>query len=145
MAKSDDKIIEEALEAFKEITEDESEQRQRMEDDLKFAGGDQWPERLRNARENDPYGARPCLTMDRTNQYVRQVVNDARQNRPAIKTIPVDDRADIETAQVLNGVCRYIENTSNAPVAYDTALDNAVKAGLGWFRVNTVMVKASSR
>jgi hypothetical protein len=63
------------------------------------------------------------------------VVNDARQNKPAIKVKPVDDHGDVETAEVLSGLIRNIEYISNADVAYDTAVDNAVTCGFGYLRV----------
>jgi hypothetical protein len=68
--------------------------------------------------------------------YIRQVVNDARQNKPAIKCHPVDEKSDQETATILNGLIRNIEYTSDADVAYDTALEAAVTSGFGYWRVN---------
>ena len=41
-----------------------------------------------------------------------------------------------ETAEILNGLIRNIEYTSNADVAYDTALDHAVTGGFGYFRID---------
>jgi hypothetical protein len=70
-------------------------------------------------------------------QHVRQVTNDQRQNRPSGKVIPVDDQADIEVAEVLNGVVRHIEYMSDADVVYDTACDNQVTYGEGYFRILT--------
>ena len=64
------------------------------------------------------------------------MVNDARQNRPAIKTSPADDQADLDTAKVFNGLIRHIEHNSDADVAYDHALDCAVSGGFGYFRIN---------
>jgi hypothetical protein len=49
----------------------------------------------------------------------------------------VDSEADPETAEVLNGLIRNIEQSSNAEVAYDTALEHAVFGGFGFFRINT--------
>ena len=99
-------------------------------------------ERIRQAREGDPNGARPCLTMDKLGQYVRQVVNDARQNKPSIKVRPVDSGADIEVADMIQGLTRHIEDVSSADIAYDNALDSAAKVGLGWFRVLTKVTDA---
>jgi len=80
---------------------------------------------------------RPCLTINRLPAFIRQVVNDARQNKPAIAVHPVDSGADPETAEVFNGLIRHIEQSSDAEVAYDTALDFAVTSGIGYFRINT--------
>lgn len=103
-------------------------------EDLRFARlGEQWPEAIRRARELE---GRPCLTLNRLPAFIRQVVNEARQNRPAITCHPVDDAADPQTAEVLNGLIRNIEQSSDADVAYDTALDFAVTCGFGVFRIN---------
>ena len=115
----------------------ESAVRTMMLDDLRFCTLDQWPAAIRSERENDPNGARPCLTIDKINQYIVQVVNDFRQNRPAVKVRPVDGGADVETAKVFQGLVRHIEDQSSADIAYETALESAVRVGLGYFRVLT--------
>ena len=56
---------------------------------LKFRNLEQWDPEVKNFREKDPEGARPCLVADKTNQYLNQVINDYRQNRPAINVSPV--------------------------------------------------------
>lgn len=58
-------------------------------------------------------------------------------NRPTIKVLPVDDKSDIEMADVFNGVIRHIEYTSDADVAYDTACENQVTYGEGYLRILT--------
>ncbi|MFC3070522.1 portal protein [Phenylobacterium soli] len=132
---SDDEIIREAREAFELAADSEAENRREALDDLRFARlGEQWPERVRRERELD---GRPCLTINRLPAFIRQVVNDARQNKPAMVVHPVDDAADPKTAEVLNGLIRHIERSSDAEVAYDTALDFAVTGGFGYFRINT--------
>jgi len=132
---SDDEILKEAREAFELAADAEAENRREALDDLRFARlGEQWPERVRRERELD---GRPCLTINRLPAFIRQVVNDARQNKPAMVVHPVDDDADPKTAEVMAGLIRHIEQTSDAEVAYDTALDFAVTGGFGYFRINT--------
>ena len=51
-------------------------------DDMRFAAGSpdnkfQWPSKLVAARENDPNGPRPCLTINKTRQHNNQIINDA--------------------------------------------------------------------
>jgi hypothetical protein len=131
----DDDVLEEAREAFDLAAEAESRNRLEAAEDLRFARlGEQWPEKIRKERELE---GRPCLTINRMPAFIRQVVNDARQNKPAIIVHPVDSGADPETAEVLNGLIRHIEQSSDAEVAYDTALDFAVTGGFGYFRINT--------
>ena len=134
---ADQKIIEEAIKRFKACEEAESKMRKQALDDLKFSLGDQWPEEIRRTRENDPNGARPCLTVDKLGQYVRQVVNDSRQNKPSVKVRPVDSGADPEVADMMQGLVRHIEDNSKADVAYDTSIEFAVRAGFGYIRILT--------
>jgi len=70
-------------------------------------------------------------------QHVRQVTNDQRQNRPSGKVIPADDKADVEVAEIFDGVVRHIEYISDADVAYDTACENQVSFGEGYIRLLT--------
>jgi hypothetical protein len=130
-----DEILKEAREAFELAADHEAENRREALDDLRFARlGEQWPDQVQRDRELD---GRPCLTINRLPAFIRQVVNDARLNKPAIVCHPVDDAADPATAEVFNGLIRQIEQSSDAHVAYDTALDFAVTGGLGYFRINT--------
>ena len=131
----DGKILAEAKERFKLAHDAESENRAWALDDLKFARmGEQWPETVKKQREAE---GRPCLTINRLPAFCRQVVNDARQNKPTIKTRPADSDADPQTAEIYNGLIRNIEQSSNADVAYDTALECAVYMGTGYFRIKT--------
>ena len=128
-------ILQDAREAFDLAREHEAENRREAADDIRFARlGEQWPAQVRRDRELD---GRPCLTINRLPAFIRQVVNDARQNKPAIVCHPVDDGADPHTAEIFNGLIRNIEQSSDAEVAYDTALDFAVTGGFGYFRINS--------
>lgn len=127
--------IKQITEIFEEDLERESENRQSAEDDIKFAKlGEQWPESSKRERNQE---GRPCLTLNKMPSFIRQVVNDSRINSPQIKVKPVDDDADVETAEILAGLIRNIEYVSQADVAYDTALDAAVTGGMGFFRITT--------
>jgi hypothetical protein len=130
---ADERILAQARADFARAREAGREDRQAAAEDLRFARlGEQWPEAIRRAREQE---GRPCLTLNRLPAFIRQVVNEARQNRPAITCHPVDSAADPATAEVLNGLIRNIEQSSDADVAYDTALDFAVTCGFGVLRI----------
>lgn len=132
---TDEELLTEARRLFDLASEAENENRENALDDLRFARlGEQWPREVEEARRLE---GRPCLTINRLPAFIRQVVNDARQNKPAIKVHPADDSADPETAEIFNGLIRNIEVTSDADVAFDTALESAVTGGFGYFRVNT--------
>ena len=64
---------------------------------------------IRKSREFD---SRPCLTVNRLPQFVRQVTNDQRQNRPSIKIRPADDNADPETAGFFKVLCVISKTTA---------------------------------
>ena len=127
-----------AISAYSESREDEL-------DDLRFYAGSpdnqwQWPADVlatRGAVQGQTINARPCLTINKLPQHVHQITNDQRQNRPSVKVIPVDDNADVEVAEVFNGMVRHIEYISDADVAYDTACENQVSYGEGYIRVLT--------
>ena len=131
---SNEDKLKDIREAFKVCEEAEASNRHQAMDDLEFGRmGIQWPEEVKRQRERD---RRPCLTVNRMPSFIRQIVNDARMNKPAIKCVPVDSFADVETAKVLNGLIRQIEVNSNADSAYATAIDDAVSMGWGYFRVD---------
>ena len=128
-----DKIIEEAIEKFADSQEGSGYNRRNAERDIKFGRlGEQWPQDIKDQRAKE---ARPCLTINRLPAFIRQVLNDARQNKPSIKVRPVDNGADPDTAEVLDGLIRSIERRSNAWVAYNTAMDHQVSGGFGFFRL----------
>jgi hypothetical protein len=127
-----------AVSAYSESREDEL-------DDLRFYAGSpdnqwQWPADVLSTRgsvQGQTINARPCLTINKLPQHVRQVTNDQRQNRPSGKVIPVDDKADVEVAEIFDGLVRHIEYISDADVAYDTACENQVSYGEGYIRLLT--------
>ena len=127
-----------AVGAYSESREDEL-------DDLRFMAGSpdnqwQWPQDVlatRGSVQGQTVNARPCLTINKLPQHVRQVTNEQRQNRPSGKVIPVNDQADVEVAEVLDGIVRHIEYMSDADVAYDTACENQVTYGEGYVRILT--------
>jgi hypothetical protein len=129
--------LEEARNKLKDLVDEQETLRTQMKDDLAFCSLDQWPAEIRKERENDPNGARPCLTIDNINQYIVQVANDIRQNRPSIKVRPVDDNADVDTARIYQGLVRHIEDRSNAAVAYAMGAESAIKIGMGYWRITT--------
>lgn len=136
-AKPSDKeaLLSTARDRYKRGLEVEDQNRKNALEAIKFRNGEQWDPAIKKAREQDPEGARPCPVVDKTNQYLRQVVNDEKQNRPAIKIRPVDDKGDPEVAKILQGIIRNIEDQSGADLAYDTAYEQAADGGFGYFRV----------
>lgn len=130
----DDEILRLARADFQRCEDAEKDNRTTAREDIEFARlSKQWPEAVRVQRERE---GRPCLTINKLAPVVRQVVNDARQNRPSISVKPADSKADPETAEILTGLIRGIEHSSHADVAYDTAIDQAVSGGFGYWRID---------
>jgi hypothetical protein len=138
---SDEKLLEEAKDFLKLAEEAESEIRRLALEDITFSSGDQWEPEIRASREAK---RRPCLTINRLPQFIRQVTNDQRQNRPSIKVHAVDDHADVETAKIIQGLIRHIEYNSNADAARDNAFDGAVRGGFGYYRILTAYTDSDS-
>lgn len=132
-------IIREAKDRFKKCEEWESEPQRRARDDQKFANGDsdngyQWPNDMRRARE---VMKRPVLTVNKIQLHNALIVNDMKKNKPAIKILPTGGGATKKSADCYNGIIRHIEYQSNAQAAYDTAAENQVECGIGYWRLIT--------
>lgn len=131
-----------AKERFEDARDAFRDQRLRMLEDLRFsnpADPKQWEDDALNARKG-----RVCLTLDRTNQYIGQIVNNARKNKPAIEVLPVDSGADVQVATRMGGIIRHIEYRSRAAIAYDTGIEHAARVGLGWWRVVPEIIHADT-
>lgn len=135
--KDDDDFLTLVRKRYRLCVEADKDNRDRAKEALAFRNLDQWDDKTKNDRQNDPEGARPCLVVDKLNQHIQQVVNDERQNRPQIKVRPVDDKGDVEVAKIYDGIIRHIQDRSHADVAYDTGFECAVDGGFGWWRVLT--------
>ncbi len=136
-SKRDEDILATAKERFERCNSFYSRGRAKAKDDMRFAAASpddpwQWHEVTRKERELQ---RRPCLTINKMPQHIWQVTNDSRQNRPSIRFRPADDRADVEVAEILMGVVRYIEANSDADTAYDTGSEHQVTCGEGFIRV----------
>lgn len=131
---NDEELLEQIKKNFEADEEAWRDVRKDALDDWKFRAGDQWPEAIKRDRDQDD---RPCLVINKMPQYINQITNEQRQNRPSIKISPVDSFADVETAKVIQGLVKHIENNSNASVAYDNATDGAATGGIGYIRVTT--------
>lgn len=133
-----DSIIKEALEQFRESEEATSEWRAMAKEDLRFSHGDQWPDSIKQWRQDEKL---PCLTIDRTEGPVSQVVGDQRQNDIAIKVVSKNatmmqavDGKEIAEGEVVSGLIRDIQRASTFDAVQSYAFDLAVRAGLGgWY------------
>ena len=141
MADDYDSRIQEAIDFLKFANDADTMNRQEALDDLKFGGGDQWPVELQNSRNLE---SRPVITVNKVDNYCRQVANQQRQQRPRIKVHATNTHEDMVDAQTISGIIRHIEVNSNADHAYDNAFEYAVRMGWGYMRVRTDYISEDS-
>ena len=134
-------IIDEAKDFLRFCSDNDSNNRVEALDDLKFAGGDQWPVEIQNSRQLE---SRPFLTINKIDAYCRQIANSQRQQRPRIKCHGMNTDSDEKMAEIITGICRHIEEQSDADAAYDNAFDFAVRMGWGYWRITTDYVRPDS-
>ena len=125
-------VIDAAKDFLRFCTDDDSNNRVEALEDLKFAGGDQWPVEIQNSRLLE---SRPYLTINKVDAYCRQIENQQRQQRPRMKAHGMNTESDEKVAEVITGILRHIENQSDADAAYDNAFSYAVRMGWGYWRV----------
>ena len=109
--------------------------RANVKEDTDFSFGRQWPDGVRSMREA-PDNNRPCVTINKIDPNIRRIVNEARQQKLHLEVKPVNDKGDPETAQAIAGLIRNTEYISKAQFAYMWAYECAVRAGIGWIRID---------
>lgn len=129
---SDQDILRDALDRFQAGIDGDKDNRDRDEQDRRFYRGEQWDDADVKSRVG-----RPTLTINRLPQFVKQITGEMRQNKPAIRVLPVDDQTDPELAETYSAIIRHIEGQSDAHRAYAKAGEQAVIGGIGWLRVLT--------
>lgn len=136
-----DDLLKEARERAKLAADADRFNREEALDDMRNIVGLQWPDDVRAKREEDN---RPCLTINRLPQFLRQVTGDLRNMNPAIKAIPADTKASQEDAELVEGIIRQIQYESDASSIYERAAESAAACGMGFFRVLTDYVSNDS-
>jgi hypothetical protein len=136
-----EKLLTEIREHFTYASEQWRSIREEAKKDMRYISGDPWdPAHKQKRMAKD----RPCLTFDELNQYVNQLINDARQNKRSIKVMPMGSGANDKTAEFRQGMIRQIEYKSNAQTAYLTAFENAASRSYGYFRIGVRYVQGLS-
>ena len=128
---SDADIWEEARDRLDIAHDAYKENRARAKEAMLFRDGEQWGDDVNEIDVEDNIE----LTINLTDTFVRRVVNNIKQQRPRGKCHPAGDGADIELAEIINGIGRHVETRSEASIAYDLAAERAVDAGEGYFRL----------
>lgn len=127
-------LLREARERYQAgIDADRSNRKRDQEDRTFYTGGDnQWDAAALKERRDE---GRPAETYNRLPQFVKQVTGEIRQNKPAIKVLPVDGQSDPEIAKVYSAIIRHIENNKDGHRVYSKETEKAVIGGQGWWRV----------
>ena len=126
----------------------EARLRQDMEDDRRFRLGRlgdesfQWPDRIYQARQQEK---RPCLQTNRMPAFVALALNAVigANLRPSVQ--PVDDKADVKTAEVLSALIRNTEHISQVEAVYAAAIDSMAENGRGYVQINMNILKSLMR
>lgn len=123
-----------ALDRWRSSDTFESAQRKEGAIDLRFLNLEQWAADDKSAREAV---GKHALVIDQIGEPYRQLLGQQRQAKPGIQVNPVDSGADLDTAEVFQGLIRHIESTGGAKAARDEAFKGAVGPGWGYYRILT--------
>lgn len=141
-------IVAEGLRRFKICAEAESANRKSILGAKKFRALDQWDPDVREQREGASalqgvaaQPKRPCLTIDRVSQPVRQVSNSIKNANITATVTPNGGGATKEQAEILKDWMRRVQNDARAEAPIEWAADGAAEGGIGWFRLRTDYVQ----
>jgi hypothetical protein len=130
-------LVQIAMQQWQMCSEAEQEWRRKAKKDFEFRiGGDEnhWDPLILTERQAL---RKPVLTINRIPQFINLVANENRQQKPAIVINPIGSGADPDTAEMLQGAIRHIENQSNAEQAYDIGFEAMLTGGKGYWYVDT--------
>lgn len=130
--KEDDEVLARIRDRFELVNDIDGDNRRRQREDTEFVytSHTSAEERAKKKAAGDP-----CLEFPQLKQFVSQVVNDQRQNRPGIRIHPQNDEASEEVAEILQGLVRGIEYDSRAEAVYDCGYQHSVVGGRGYWRI----------
>ena len=107
--------------------------RQHYKESVRFYNGENYyPDQVMKDREIE---SEPALVVNKGRAMVRTVTNNFRQNPVSAKVRPVDQGADRDTADILTGIIRHIEDQSDAKTCYENALFYECIGNIGFVRV----------
>lgn len=132
--KQQQELLEKIKDTFEHCEDYYSKDYKRNKEDTKFVLGDQWDEKDKEQRKKFK---QPCLTENRLLPFALKTVNEIRKARPAISVKPVDDKGDVETAEIYSGLIRNIQYASGAENDYDTSAYNAIVSARGFLKIET--------
>ena len=134
-------LHEKALRRFDAAYFNSQEQRQYVTEQRRFVDvpGAQW-EGSTNAGFSfggDRFDKYPRFELNKIARECYRIISEYRNNRVSVRFRPKDGQASEELADKLNGKFRADWEESSGKEAGDTAFDNAVKGGMGCWRLDT--------
>ena len=123
-----------AMERWRSVDTFEGPQRLEGQTDLRFLNLQQWNDQDKTEREAI---GKHALVIDQIGEPYRQLVGSQRQARPGIQVNPVDNGADIDTAELYQKFIRHIETVGGAKPARDEAFKGSAGPGWGYYRLLT--------
>src|SRR6185312_13389741 len=126
-----DALLQEIREDFKHFLDYWRENREEMEIDMRFAGGDAF-----SSDEHDARKGRPTETPDELSQYVKQTNNNLRQNKRDVKISPASEDATGEDAEKREDVLRGLNHRGDFQAAFQTAFEGCTWSGFGFFGIS---------
>lgn len=136
-AEKEKEIVQAAIDNFKLAQTAYQTQRQAAREDLNFVAGNQYT-------TNNPGDDEYRVTVNILGPFLRQITAEARSANPSIKVVPVADQTDVETADIIGGLIRHIEQKSNAEAIYQQALWYAAAGGEGYIFVDSEYCNSES-
>ena len=131
------KFLDESKKRFQYTSDAEAEARNEMLDDKRCYHIGCWtPDEI-----NERGGQENCLNIPRSDQFIRKIQNDRRQNKPQFKITPRDAISKeiqdklIKAAELNAGLVKNIVYESQGQNAIQHAYDEATIMGRGFYRV----------
>lgn len=117
----------------------EEDIRKKVREQLLFLDGNQWEQRWWDANDGNPR-----YTFDLTSPIIDQISGEMEQADFDIKVKPSGGDASKDTAKLLDGLIRNIENISNATHIFNQAGRSMVGGGLDGWAIEQRFVDADS-
>ena len=126
-------ILAQARKEFTIADKGERQQREEYSRCMRFIALEHWTPEQKEARGKE----RPSIVIDHLGPIADQIINDWIRDRIGAKVVPADALASKSTAKVLSGWIRNVEYLSNAQYAYNCAMKNMVRGGVGYIGITT--------
>lgn len=99
--------------------------------DLRMVADDQWDNEIGRARSDEL----PKVTINFLRTLANAVIADFRMEKRGVRYEPVDNGADVDLAEIRNGLYRSIHRLSHGDHVLSNAFAGMVIGGIGHFRI----------